>query len=292
MPSGPRATDIPPRTPPNGKAGDRRFPPPGPCIPDKLRWKRAVVGLHIPVMATEQGIPAFSRTGAGSRRTVRGGLGLAPWMLLALATGAAELPRMLRITPIQRSMGIAFATGTTEWVGLESSEDLRTWTPVVEVAAQTDSVLYVDVEPSVRAARMFRVRAPGVGLVEARARWDAARAANYTLVFERLSPTPPFQLSARVTVRDGTKEVTDLVADGVPMTEVEPFLFLTVEELFAELEQARSEPIRQVWVTYDPVLGFPARCTLDRRSGPTSSLNGVAQYRITNLVVLPNPNPG
>lgn len=202
---------------------------------------------------------------------------------LTVPARGEEPPEMIRASRIQDFVGIAFRPGSTNWVQLEASSDLRYWTPVVQVAAQVAAVLYVDVEAANQSHRFFRTRAPGISLDVARALWNDAGITNYVFRFERISQLPPYLYSALVTVRQGVKQISEAVADGVSVAAPDPSLFPAVSELFDELAQAKRDGIRQVWVTFDPVSAFPARCTLDRRGGVNQESTALVQYRVAGF---------
>jgi hypothetical protein len=98
-------------------------------------------------------------------------------------------------------------------------------------------------------------------LVAARQRWSASRITHYDAVMQRSCfCTEDFRAAARVEVRNGAVVAAQRL-DGRPV--VEPSPYVSVERLFAEIQDAIDAGASEVRVTYDAALGFPTTLYID-----------------------------
>lgn len=194
-------------------------------------------------------------------------------------------PKWVKGSFIGTAFVLSFLPETDDWVGIEWTHDSVTWHDLVQVAATSAATIYADLDARARPYRAYRLRSPGRRSTDAAQAWENRAWRNYQFHIDRISSVPPFLAQADVELRDGEKFLAGIVLDGFPVEEGDPEYFPAVEELFNRLEQARADGARQVWVTYDGALGFPASCTLDLRGLETGSVDGGAlvQYRISNL---------
>ena len=192
-------------------------------------------------------------------------------------------PRWIQRSFVGSTFLLSFLPETTDWIAVEWSDDTVRWHELVNVAAHTTTTAYADLDAKSRPHRFYRLRAPGTDSATSLRRWEARPATAYRFQLDRLSSFPPLHVQADIEVRDGVKTVTGILSDG------DPGWFPDVEELFARLEQARLDGSSQVWATYDPILGYPWRCTWDLRSAETGTVDdgALVQYRISNLVLIP-----
>jgi hypothetical protein len=109
------------------------------------------------------------------------------------------------------------------------------------------------------------------GLDEARQHWVEKGISSYTLTVSQdcfcvEEARGPF----RVVVRNGAVvSVTD-PATGAPRTASE-FVPLTVEELFARIEEAMAAGTRELEVEYDRDLGYPVEIVINRSGIPVDA---------------------
>ena len=223
-----------------------------------------------------------------------------PWFALFLAVPlAAELafgqqnpplPRWIKGSFVGSAFVLSFIPGTSNWIAIEESIDSVNWQEVVSLAASTTASAFADVEARLRPNRVFRLRSPGTSSEVAAARWANRAQRAYRFHLDRISSLPPFLIQAEMEVRPNAKQITEAIADGLPVAEPLPDHFPSIEELFSRLDQARTEGASQVWASYDLPSGFPSRYTLDLRGIPNASIDAGAlvQYRISNLVLLPD----
>lgn len=223
-----------------------------------------------------------------------------PWLTLLLAAplvvpvASAQLnpprPRWIKGSFVGSSFVLSFIPGTSNWIAIEESIDSVNWQEVVSLAASTTASAYADVEARLRPHRVFRLRSPGTSSGVAAARWANRAQRAYRFHLDRISSLPPFLIQAEMEIRPNAKQITEAIADGLPVAEPLPDHFPSIEELFSRLDQARTEGAPQVWASYDVPSGFPSRYTFDLRGVPNASIDAGAlvQYRITNLVLLPD----
>ncbi len=194
-------------------------------------------------------------------------------------------PKWVKGSFIGSAFVLSFQPETVDWVGIEWTDDSVAWHELVNVAATSAATVYADLDARSLPYRAYRLRSPGTRAEDAARAWEALTWRDYQFHLDRISSAAPFLMQADVEIRDDAKLLTDVILDGFPVEEGDPEYFPAVGELFTRLEQARADGARQVWVTYDAALGFPARCTLDLRGLESGSVDGGAlvQYRISNL---------
>jgi hypothetical protein len=210
--------------------------------------------------------------------------------ILALPAAGDEPPPPLAIvrgTFVGSSFVLELRRTTPEWFALERSEELRSWTVLGNAAAADENPGFIDLGATERPRAFYRLRAPAMSPAGALAIWMAIPKVEYQYRLERLGVFPPRVLTGTVAVRGATKTISNAEADFLPVSDPDPALFPSVEELFDELERARADGIRQVWVLYDAVLAFPERVTLDRRAAGLAAGAGgpLVQYRISAMSV-------
>ena len=96
-----------------------------------------------------------------------------------------------------------------------------------------------------------------------RERWRSQRIQSYEYVLQQLCYCPPeLARPARVTVRDGqVASVIDVErSTAVPADRRNT---LTVEDLFARVEEALNRNAAELQVEYDPELGYPISISID-----------------------------
>lgn len=236
-----------------------------------------------------------SRAGRGWSR----GFGLVTFLGLALGLGRGslepsvraeepELPRWVKGSFVGTAFVLSFLPASTEWVAIEESDDGVSWQELVNVAAWSSATVYADLEAAFVTHRIYRLRSPGTRSEMAAQKWRARSKPAYRFHLDRLRTSAPFLVQAEIEVRGGVKVVTEVVSDGFPLVDPDPELFPTLEDLFAQLEQARTDGARQVWATYDERLGYPLRCTMDRRGleGDGLDAGALVQYRVSKLVLV------
>lgn len=213
--------------------------------------------------------------------------------LLGMATpGRSQevTPEFLDVSFLGPTFVLTVRPRTSDWVAVEVSSDLTQWSELVHLATRRAFTVYVDVEAGTVPRRFYRLRWPGLTVNDAEARWLSRPRATYRMRLERISSVSPFLVRGTVTVQEEAKSITEAEADGLMLADPDPAYFPAIEELFAELRRAKDDGVPQLWVTYDPVLGFPLRCTLDYRNAAftlpdTGSLwtEGLVQYRVLSM---------
>jgi hypothetical protein len=218
--------------------------------------------------------------------------------LLIAALGASSVPapgnqgtlppQWVKGSFIGSAFVLSFLPKTTDWVAVEWTDNAVTWKELVNVAANSASTVYADLDARPLPNRAYRLRSPGTRSEDAARAWSTPSRRHYRFHLDRISSFAPFLMQAEVEVRDGEKTLKEAISDGLPLTDADPEFFPNIEELFGRLEQARLDGARQVWATYAEALGYPARCTLDLRGLETGSVDGGAlvQYRVSKLVLL------
>lgn len=108
------------------------------------------------------------------------------------------------------------------------------------------------------------------GLDEARARWEAAGIDDYDLTYRPLCFCPQYDVT--VVVRGGEVVSTDSVSDMETSWEPEG---LSVDEMFAELEQAVDGDAHEVQATWDEATGRPLRYWIDESEMVADEEHGI-----------------
>jgi hypothetical protein len=219
-------------------------------------------------------------------------------LLLALALGLsvgntearADLPSITRLAFEGSGVFVAFAPQTTNWVAIEASPNLSTWTEVGNVATTNIETFFVDQQAALPPYQFYRLRQAGTTVDEARSRWPTNTNLSYEFQSTALTAGVTGAVSAvtaTVTVAAGQKVISNAQANGQPIAQPNPDDFPSVQELFAALESARQTGCRQTWVIYDSVLGYPVECFIDRRAAanPAASGGQAVQYFISGLKV-------
>ena len=117
------------------------------------------------------------------------------------------------------------------------------------------------VEPGVYGGGSPAVRSDD--LAAARARWDAAGLDAYRLTLRRscYCPSPDYTGPFEVTVRDGVIEGVRLDGEVVDAERG-----LTVDALFALIEEAYDREAETVRLAFDPEVGYPTEVYIDYSS--------------------------
>jgi len=209
---------------------------------------------------------------------------------LSLSSGNAEagaLPSINRLAFVGDDVFVGFAPQTTNWVAVEASGDLATWTEVADVATTNGETAFVDAAAALSPHRFYRLRQPGTTVDEARAKWPTNTNLSYQFQLICVRDTGSFTvLTATVTVTAGQKTISNAQADGQPIAEPDPADFPSVEELFSVLNSAQQTGCRETWAIYDPVLGYPVKCVIDQRvAAPPPESGQVVSYSISGLTV-------
>ena len=213
------------------------------------------------------------------------------FIALSLSLGNAEanadLSSITRLAFVGNDVFVAFAPQTTNWVALEASADLSTWTEVADVATTNSGTFFTDQAAALSTCRFYRLRQPGTTADDARAKWPTDTNLSYQFQLIRVAYTGSVSvLTATVTVTAGQKIISNAQANGQSIAQPDPADFPSVEDLFAALRSAQQTGCRQVWAIYDPVLGYPVECVIDQRvPAPPPETGQVVRYSISGLTV-------
>mgnify|MGYP001547304783 CR=1 FL=1 len=212
------------------------------------------------------------------------------FVALSLSLGNAEagdLPSITRLAFVGDDVFVAFTPQTTNWIALEASDDLSTWTEVADVATTNSETSFVDEAAALSPQHFYRLRQPGTTVDEARAKWPTNTNLSYQFQLMCVSDTGSFSvLTATVTVTAGQKTISNAQENGEPIAEVDPADFPSVEELFSALKNAQQAGCRETWAIYNPALGYPVKCVIDQRvAAPPPETGQIISYSISGLTV-------
>ena len=93
-----------------------------------------------------------------------------------LATAEAEslerAPQFVRHTRVEAGFFTAFYAMSTQWVSLQASSDLITWTNLIHFSTgKTNPIPFVDETAGAAEHRFYRVRSPGMSVDQAQELW-------------------------------------------------------------------------------------------------------------------------
>ena len=74
---------------------------------------------------------------------------------------------------------VGFVPDTTNWISIESSPDLLSWTNIASVATTNNATVFVDEDAAAAGTRFYRLRQPGFGVEDAEAKWLAHAGRDY-----------------------------------------------------------------------------------------------------------------
>jgi hypothetical protein len=185
---------------------------------------------------------------------------------------------------------LGYVLNTPDWVSVEASDDLLTWTPVASVASTNSVTMFLDQGADAHALRFYRLKHPGVAVEDLEPLWQSHSASGYRCEVQHVrTHGPPYLLTATVTVVGGQKTISGAEADGQPLEQPDSLDFPSVEEVFAALKQAQEAGCRRVAMTYDAADGHPVWCVIERLIG-VSPGKATDEFRIRNLTYLSNGN--
>ena len=168
----------------------------------------------------------------------------------------ADLSSITRLAFVGNDVFVAFTPQTTNWVALEASDDLSTWTEVADVATTNKGAFFINQGKALSQCRFYRLRQPGTTVDNAEVKWPTNTNLSYQFQLMRVNYTGSLSvLTATVTVTAGQKVISNAQADGQPIAQPDPADFPSVEELFVALRSAEQTGCRQVWAIYDSVRG-------------------------------------
>jgi hypothetical protein len=114
------------------------------------------------------------------------------------------------------------------------------------------------------------------GLDAARERWDAAGIADYSMTYREICFCP--QTVVTVTVEDG--EVVDTIVEQDPELG-RPMDGLSVDDLFAEIQEAVDTDAAEIEATYDDSTGRPTRFYIDQSTMMADEEHGIEVTEFT-----------
>lgn len=101
-------------------------------------------------------------------------------------------------------------------------------------------------------------------LSENRRRFEEGVGSSYTYEFQRICFCPEdIRLNVRVTVEGGARTSVESVEDGSPVPSARWSEFLTINEIFDDIQTALDEGAASVQVEYDEALGYPRDVFID-----------------------------
>ncbi len=219
------------------------------------------------------------------------GLFTASWLLALVnyaeiaARGQAPEIMLHASSQIPQSVALSIRPYSTNWVLLETSTDLASWQPIVNLLTTNSTGPFVDYPPGNSLVRFYRARRPGVMVAGALGSWQSIRPPQYQYLFQNTKfDAGGTVLSGTVTISNGVKTVSGVTANGFPTTSYDSTDFPTPEEVFAMIMAVESQGVKLAHVTYDPEWSFPARVAIVS-SNPTPITN----YRMSDFVALSIP---
>ena len=185
---------------------------------------------------------------------------------------------------IPRSVALTVRPYSTGWVLLETSSDLASWRPVVNLLTTNSGGPFVDYPPTNSLARFYRVRRPGVSAAKALVRWQAMRPAQYRYLFQNVKlDGGGIVWSGTVTLSNGVKTVSGVTANDLPADSYDPADFMTPDEVFTVIAGVESQRVSLAHVSYDERWSFPARVVVV--SGSPSPIIDFRISEFSNLSV-------
>lgn len=183
---------------------------------------------------------------------------------------------------IPQSVLLSIRPHSTSWVLLETSRDLVSWQPVVNLLTTNSTGPFVDYPPTNSLVRFYRARSPGVAAALAMSSWQAIQPAHYQYLFQNTKlDEGGIVWAGTVIVSNGVTTVSSVTANGIPASIYDPADFLTPDEVFTLLTVVESQGVKLAHVIYDEQWGFPARVVI-----VSSTPNSITDYRMSDLVVL------
>jgi hypothetical protein len=165
---------------------------------------------------------------------------------------------------------------------LETTSDLVSWQPVVNLLTTNSSGPFVDYPPTNSLVRFYRARSPGVTAALAMSSWQAVRPAHYQYLFQNTKlDAGGIVWSGTVTLSNGVKTVSSVTANGIPTTTYDSADFLTPEEVFTLIASVESQGVKLAHVAYDDQWSFPASVVVVP-STPTA----ITDYRVSGFIDL------
>lgn len=210
----------------------------------------------------------------------------------ALAGGAygQTTPTFTKRAFIGSDYVLGFVLNTSDWISVEATDDLSTWTPIASVATTNDVTVFTDENALEGPLRIYRIRHPGVAVEDLEPLWQSVSASGYRCEVQHVrTHAPPYLLTATVTVVGGQKTISDAEADGQPLDQPDSLDFPSVEEMFAALKQAQEAGCRRVAMTYDAADGRPVWCVIEQLIAVYPG-KATDQFRISNLTYLTSGN--
>lgn len=227
----------------------------------------------------------------------KGAFQLACWIVLGLnlalgGNARSEIPVFVRHTFVGTNFFVPFRPNTTQWLQLETSSDLRSWTVLVSLATGSSEqiITYGDDTAGASGIRFYRISYPSSTLDRSRAIWREQYPAVHRYRLLRVGPPTASTgniskiIAGTVTVNAGRKEVTEVTVNSEPSLEFSPQDFPTIDELFDMLAEAGAQGVRLVWARFDPGRGFPFLCFFDQPPLP----GGRVSFLISDFTVLPD----
>ena len=190
----------------------------------------------------------------------------------------AEDPVFVGKSFIGENFFLGLNPNTTDWLSLEASSDLSNWTDVASVATTNHVTIIHDPDARTIPQRFYRLRSPGFSVEHAEVKWVFQVDGDYQF---RLRHRVDFQVfTGTVTVTNGQKTITDAMVNGQSVEQPDPGVYLSVEELFASLQEAQLSGCRRVAAIYDPTRGYPTWCVVEQRG------QSLHEFRIAELTVV------
>ncbi len=197
-----------------------------------------------------------------------------PLQWVAFPAWADDVPPEVEIRSIDFLDSLTVRPGGARWVVIESSPDLRSWTPQINVFTTNTSTPYVRNHDPSEPVLFFKARCPGVSVSEAMVRWSLFQPASYRyrLVRNVHRDTQWLQLEGLVQVDGDSRTISDITLNGQPTTDFVEQEFPSPDELFGLLSHAWTEGARFVQVAYDPTTGFPTTVMISKADVSPSGL--------------------
>lgn len=189
-------------------------------------------------------------------------------VLLSVINGSAqiEIERIRLLSSGIPELAIAADPGPT--YVLESTENFREWTSVLEFERKESTTIITDTQSGKTSRRFYRVlekkNKASEDLRKNREIWSSLNSLDYTYRFNwNCFCTPEYTQPVFITVqKNRITQVID-VESGTPLSVGDFDRYHTIDGLFDEIQKAIDQDAHQINVSYHPNSGYPVSSWID-----------------------------